>query len=173
MMLTGCRAFSRSAGAHKANPRRRQHMSNKAHDENDAVPHPGFPGPGYGGFGGSAGYSGNGPGGISGGYAGGGATEGPWRPVPNTLHDDQIETDVRERLQQATDVDASEIEIGVEAGVVTLSGSVETRDMKHVAGDIAARVLGVSQVLNQLHVEQPLLDELRERLTGHKHSESR
>ena len=32
----------------------------------------GYPGPGYAGFGGSAGYSGSGQGGISGGYAGAG-----------------------------------------------------------------------------------------------------
>lgn len=136
-------------------------MSNKSHEERG-----GFAGPGYSGFGGSAGYSGSGAGGVAGGYAGGGYDAGPWRPVPDTLHDDRIESDVRERLQQAQDIDASAIVVSVEAGVVMLEGEIETREMKLAAGDIAERVPGVQRVHNQLHVQQTLLDQLRERLNG-------
>lgn len=130
-----------------------------------------FAGPGYGGFGGSAGYSGAGVGGVSGGYAGGGLGEPPnstepWRPAPDTLHDDQIHDDVRLRLEQADDVNPSEIQISVEAGVVTLSGQVATREMRAAAIDIAERVTGVHRVKNELHVEKALAEELRERLAN-------
>ena len=140
-------------------------MSNKRNDELGA-----FAGPGYGGFGGSAGYNGSGVGGISGAYTGGAyeggpATTGePWRPAPDTLHDDEIAKDVKARLDRAEDVDASEVYVDVEAGVVTLSGHVATRDMRHAALEHAERVPGVSRVHNGLHVDQPLMDDLAERI---------
>jgi hypothetical protein len=140
-------------------------MTNKTNDHEGS-----FAGPGYGGFGGSAGYSGSG-GGISGGYAGGGyAGDGyaadPWRPVPNTLHDDRIHDDVCARLTASEDVDATEIEVSVEAGEVTLDGHVETRDMKHTAGALAELVPGVLRVFNRIHVGKPLLERLKDKLAG-------
>lgn len=137
-------------------------MGNKQNDELGA-----FPGPGYAGFGGSAGYSGSGAGGVSGGYAGGGFSEAatePWRPAPDTHHDDRIHDDVRLRLEQADAVNPSEIQVSVEAGVVTLSGQVATREMRTAAVDIAERVPGVHRVKNDLHIEQPLVEEIREKL---------
>lgn len=130
-----------------------------------------FPGPGYGGFGGSAGYSGAGAGGVSGGYAGGGFAEPPnttepWRPAPDTHHDDRIHDDVRIRLEQSDDVNPSELQIEVEAGVVTLSGQVATREMKNAAVEIAERVPGVQRVKNALHIQKPLVEEIREKLAG-------
>jgi len=144
-------------------------MATKPHEDDLAIPHPGFPGPGYGGFGGSAGYSGSGVGGISGGYAGTGATEGAWRPVPDTLHDDDIERHVREHLAGLSGIDTTRVQLDVEAGVVTLTGSVATRALKHAAGELAARAPRVHRVHNHLHVEQPLLEELRDKLTPHRH----
>jgi osmotically-inducible protein OsmY len=135
-------------------------MSNK----NDAETHAGFAGPGYMGFGGSVGYSGTSMGGVSGAYAGGSGTEGPWRPVPDTHHDDRIRADIQQRLEQADDVAAEEIEVDVEAGAVTLSGRVATRDMKHAAEEHAERVPGVQRVHNRLHVDEPLLEELAKKL---------
>jgi hypothetical protein len=136
-------------------------MTNKSNDD------PGtFAGPGYSGFGGSAGYSGAGAGGITGGYAGGGYTGEPWRPAPHTHHDDQIHDDICARLSQATEIDASQIEVDVEAGVVTLRGRVEDREMKSAAADLAERVPGVTRVHNRLHVGEPLLERLKEKLSG-------
>lgn len=140
-------------------------MANKQDEELGA-----FAGPGYGGFGGSAGYSGSGAGGVTGGYAGGGlgeppAVTEPWRPAPDTHHDDRIHDDVRLRLEQADEVNPSEVQISVEAGVVTLSGRVATREMRSAAIDIAERVPGVHRVKNELHIEQPLADEIREKLS--------
>lgn len=140
-------------------------MSNKRNEELGS-----FAGPGYGGFGGSAGYNGSGAGGVSGGYTGSAYEGGPvntgeaWRPGPDTLHDDEIAKDVKARLSQAEDVDASEIYVDVEAGVVTLSGHVATRDMRHAALEHAERVPGVYRVHNHLHADQPLMDELAERI---------
>ncbi len=142
-------------------------MSNKTNEELGA-----FPGPGYAGFGGSAGYNGSGAGGVSGGYAGGGYATEPvntsegWGPGPDTHHDDRIHDDVQVRLEQASNISANDIQVSVEAGVVTLSGQVATREMKNAAVEIAERVPGVHRVQNQLHIEQPLLDEVREKLAA-------
>jgi hypothetical protein len=149
---------------------RSKNMSDQREKRNEELG--AFAGPGYAGFGGSAGYSGAGAGGISGGYAGGGlgeppnATE-PWRPAPDTLHDDRIHDDVQLRLEQADDVNTSELEVSVEAGVVTLSGRVATREMRAAAVDIAERVPGVQRVKNDLHIQKPLAEELREKLANY------
>lgn len=125
----------------------------------------GYPGPGYAGFGGSAGYSGSGQGGISGGYAGAGyGGDTSWATPADTRHDDRIHDDVSTRLSMSQEVDSSEIEVLVEAGVVTLQGNVETRHMKQIARDIAGSVPGVSDVRNRLHVEQSWFDELRNKM---------
>lgn len=128
-----------------------------------------FAGPGYSGFGGSAGYTGNTGGGITGGYSGSGHEVESWEPGPSTLHDDRIEQDVRERLATTRELGASRIEVAVSAGVVTLSGTVETRALKHLAADATRDVVGVVRVHNSLHVEKPLLEELREKLTSRHH----
>jgi hypothetical protein len=136
-------------------------MSNK-----NSTPPGAFVGPGYSGFGGSAGYYGGGLGGVSGGGGGGEPMTEPWRPAPDTHHDDRIHDDIRERFAQARDLDASEIEVDVEAGVVTLEGRVEERSMKDAAGEIAERVPGVHRVRNHLHVGEPLLERLKDKLAG-------
>ena len=135
-------------------------MSNK----NDAEAQAGSAGPGYTGFGGSVGYSGTSMGGVTGAYAGGSGTDGPWRPVPDTHHDDRIRDDIQQRLAQAPELAADEIEVDVNAGAVTLNGRVATRDMKHAAEEHAERVPGVQRVHNRLHVDEPLLEELAKKL---------
>jgi hypothetical protein len=130
----------------------------------DAEASAGFAGPGYSGFGGSAGYHGSGVGGISGGYTGGSASDYSWVPPAETRHDDRIHDDVCDRLAMSSEIDASDIEVLVQAGSVTLEGNVETRHMKQIARDIAAAVPGVSSVHNRLHVEQSLIDELKQKL---------
>jgi hypothetical protein len=144
-------------------------MANKPQTNNADTPH-GFPGPGYAGFGGSAGYSGSGQGGVSGGYAGSGSTEGPWRPVPDTWHDDHIASVIRERLQDARGIDARYVHVEVEAGVVSLRGDIATRAMRHSAIEMAKRVQGVHRVRNQLHVTTPFFQELRAKLTSRRHA---
>lgn len=56
-----------------------------------------------------------------------------------------------ERLTEA-DLDASDIEVKVEQGVVTLAGSVPARWMKHAAEDLIDDLGGARDIRNQLRV---------------------
>jgi len=58
-----------------------------------------------------------------------------------------------ERLTDA-DLDASDIEVKVEQGTVTLEGSVRARWMKHAAEDIVDDLGGVKDIHNQLRVRR-------------------
>ena len=64
--------------------------------------------------------------------------------------DDRICEDVCQRLTDHPSVDASEIEVTVSEGEVTLTGSVTSRNMKRLAEDVAAEVSGVRDVHNQI-----------------------
>jgi hypothetical protein len=68
--------------------------------------------------------------------------------------DDRIEEDVCERLTQAGQLDASNIEVRVENGEVTLSGTVESRRDKRLAEDVIESVSGVQDVHNQIRVQR-------------------
>jgi osmotically-inducible protein OsmY len=105
-----------------------------------------------GSFGGTAGIR-------QGGYAGRG-------PKGYTRTDDRIREEVCERLSRDDDVDASEIEVRVQNGEVTLEGTVQTRSMKHQAEDLADDVTGVSDVHNHLRVMKTLLTEIKDKVTG-------
>ena len=69
-----------------------------------------------------------------------------------TRSDARIHDDVCERLAHHRDVDASDIEVKVEGGEVTLSGGVASRFMKYAAEDAAAEVMGVHDVHNRLRI---------------------
>jgi len=66
--------------------------------------------------------------------------------------DDRIREDVCERLTADRHIDASEVEIVVNNGEVTLSGTVHTRDDKRRAEDVTEHVNGVRDVHNNLRV---------------------
>jgi hypothetical protein len=66
--------------------------------------------------------------------------------------DDRIREDVCERLERDDRVDASDLEVNVSAGVVTLSGNVNDREMKRRAEDIVDSCPGVRDVQNQIRV---------------------
>ncbi len=68
--------------------------------------------------------------------------------------DERIREEVCERLADHPDIDASEMEVAVENGEVTLSGTVEDRWMKRMAEDTADSVSGVRDVHNHLRVQQ-------------------
>lgn len=68
--------------------------------------------------------------------------------------DDRIREDVNEELTRHPEIDASEIEVRVEHGEVTLTGMVEDRRAKRLAEDIAERCSGVEDVRNELHVDR-------------------
>ena len=50
-------------------------------------------------------------------------------------------------------IDASEIEVTVKQGEVTLKGSVDNRWAKRRVEDLAEQVMGVHDVMNQVRVE--------------------
>lgn len=66
--------------------------------------------------------------------------------------DERIREDVCERLSMDHDVDASEIEVTVQDGVVTLNGSINDRHAKRLAEDICESVRGVKDVQNNVRV---------------------
>jgi len=66
--------------------------------------------------------------------------------------DDRIREDLCDRMTDDPILDASEIEIDVRQGEVTLTGLVTSRDQKRRAEDIAECVGGVRDVTNQLRV---------------------
>lgn len=67
--------------------------------------------------------------------------------------DERIHEEVCERLTRHGRLDASEIELEVRDGEVTLSGMVQRRQEKRLAEDIAESVSGVHDVHNHLRVQ--------------------
>jgi len=85
------------------------------------------------------------------------ASGGPHRgrgPKGYQRSDERITEDVNERLWQHSYIDASDIEVNVENGEVTLKGTVNTRYEKRLAEDIAETVSGVRDVHNQLRISR-------------------
>jgi len=68
--------------------------------------------------------------------------------------DERILEDVCERLTQHGRLDARDIDVKVENGEVTLSGTVDSRQAKRIAEDSLDSVSGVREVHNQLRVQQ-------------------
>lgn len=66
--------------------------------------------------------------------------------------DERIHEDVCERLTQHGQIDASNMEVKVENGEVTLEGTVEDRRTKRMAEDVAEAVPGVRDVHNRLRI---------------------
>jgi osmotically-inducible protein OsmY len=67
--------------------------------------------------------------------------------------DERVREDLSDRLMADERIDASDIEVRVENGEVTLTGTVEDRLAKRRAEDCAEQVMGVRDVMNQLRVQ--------------------
>mgnify|MGYP001013578242 CR=1 FL=1 len=67
--------------------------------------------------------------------------------------DDRIREEVSEALFHDHAVDASEIEVAVHDGEVTLSGTVSERRMKRLAEDCVEKVTGVTDVKNEIRIQ--------------------
>jgi osmotically-inducible protein OsmY len=74
--------------------------------------------------------------------------------------DERIREDVSEELTRHPDIDASDIDVKVEKGEVTLTGTVEDRHAKRLAEDLAERCPGVRDVNNQLKVHGSFWDKV-------------
>ena len=68
--------------------------------------------------------------------------------------DERIREDICERLTQHSDLDASDLDIRVQNGAVTLDGTVTDRWAKRTAEDVADGVWGVKEVINQIRIMQ-------------------
>jgi osmotically-inducible protein OsmY len=130
----------------------------------------GYTGYGYPGSGGYGGYGNNTDewrGGSTMGYESGSSryqgrqSQGNWGQQQNysgrgprnyQRSDDRIEEDVNEALTRHPGLDASEIEVKVQDGEVTLTGTVDSRQDKRMAEDAAEGCPGVRDVHNQLRV---------------------
>jgi hypothetical protein len=71
-----------------------------------------------------------------------------------TRADARIYEDVCEALTRDPDIDATDVEVRVEHGEVTLDGEVADRRMKRWAEDLAAESAGVRDVHNHLRVRR-------------------
>ncbi len=74
-------------------------------------------------------------------------------PRGYTRSDDRIREDVSDKLSDDPMVDASDIDVTVENGEVTLSGEVSSRQAKRQAEDCVDHVAGVRHVQNNLRVK--------------------
>jgi len=68
--------------------------------------------------------------------------------------DERLQEDICERLTEHGEIDASEIEVKVQQGEITLSGTVQDRESKRLAEDIAESCSGVKEVHNQIRVNR-------------------
>lgn len=73
-------------------------------------------------------------------------------PKGYTRSDQRLTEEVNEKLYQDSFIDASNIEVTVLEGEVTLSGTVDSREAKRRAEDLVEEVSGVKDVTNQLKV---------------------
>jgi osmotically-inducible protein OsmY len=74
-------------------------------------------------------------------------------PKGYTRADDRIREEVSDALMADDDLDASEVTVNVSGGEVTLSGTVDSREAKRMAEELAERVQGVQNVQNSLRVQ--------------------
>jgi osmotically-inducible protein OsmY len=73
--------------------------------------------------------------------------------------DSEIERDVKDELQWDPDLDAKNVAVSVDNGVVTLTGFVKSYTDKFEAEAAAKRVTGVVAVANDIEVRIPTIDE--------------
>lgn len=75
-------------------------------------------------------------------------------PQGYTRSDERIKEDICERLSEHHYIDASQIQVEVNQGVVTLEGSVDDRWQKYQTEDLADATSGVKDIQNRLNVSR-------------------
>lgn len=78
--------------------------------------------------------------------------------------DERIMEEVCEMLTWHPEIDASEMEVSVENGVVLLRGHAESRRIKRVAEDMLERLPGVRDIRNELTVNEGIFQRARRAL---------
>lgn len=105
------------------------------------------------------------------GASGGSSTQGnePWgrgssRSGPSTMprnrgpkgykrSDERLKEDISDRLMSGH-LDASDVEVDVKSGVVTISGTVDNRSAKYQIEELADNIPGVTDVVNHLRIKR-------------------
>ncbi|HEU4589087.1 MAG TPA: BON domain-containing protein [Gemmatimonadales bacterium] len=72
--------------------------------------------------------------------------------MPEPGSDEQIWEDVHDQLMENPDIDATEVEVSVDDGEVTLTGRVDSREAKWLAEEIVRAIPGVADVRNKLKI---------------------
>lgn len=67
--------------------------------------------------------------------------------------DDRLKEQICEALSDHHEIDASDIEVSVKDGEVTLTGTVDQRQTKRMAEDVAESINGITEVHNQLRLK--------------------
>lgn len=67
---------------------------------------------------------------------------------------ERITEEINDRLTDHADINAEEVEVSVQDGEVTLSGTIDDRFAKRLAEDVAWQVGGVTEVNNHLRVKR-------------------
>ena len=96
---------------------------------------------------GQSGYGQHGPSGQRGRYVGRG-------PKGYKRSDERIREDVCDALMMHPDIDPSDIEVKVSDGEVTLTGTVQDREDKYTAEQIADAIAGVREVTNNVRIKR-------------------
>jgi hypothetical protein len=86
--------------------------------------------------------------------------------------DDRIRDEIIECIVRDTDIDASDVEVQVAAGEVTLVGTVEDRAAKRGLEDVVERVFGVVDIHNNVKVRKSAWRQLGDRLFGEEGNQS-
>jgi len=68
--------------------------------------------------------------------------------------DERIQDDICDRLMQDGRVDASDVEVKVSNGEVTLTGTIESRSLKHHIENMVDAISGVQEIHNQLRIKR-------------------
>lgn len=91
---------------------------------------------------------------------------------PSTYHrsDERILEDISERLTQHGQIDASNIEIAVNHGEITLKGTVPSRHMKRMAEDTIEDISGVNDITNMIKVQAGAVSQPQIEQTGRMQS---
>lgn len=117
----------------------------------------GYPNPGFGSQNQPQSGGGSGQGSqqsASGGRQSGQSGHGPHTGKGPKRSDERIQDDVVQRLTEHGHLDASNVDVQVSDGEVTLSGTVDSRSAKRMAEDVAESVSGVKDVHNRLTIQQ-------------------
>lgn len=78
----------------------------------------------------------------------------PRGPKGYKRSDERIKEDACDSLYRADDIDSSDVEVAVQNGEITLTGTVPDRHMKFMVENICERVTAVTDITNNLRIKR-------------------